>query len=130
MQKRERQTFGSFLRSIRLKRHKTLCETARRLKVSPQYYSEVERDRRTVLTAERLKSVKEFLMLEPEESEMLFDLAAQARNNRADIPVPQDFADYISDNCYVSEALRVARDSKAGREEWTRFMEELRENAK
>jgi|LAHS01.1.fsa_nt_gb transcriptional regulator with XRE-family HTH domain len=126
----DRLTFGEYLKAKRLERHKTLCETARKIGVTPQYYSDVEKDRRTVLAADKLEAVAGFLFLDAGESGMLYDLAAAARRNRADIAVPQDFAGYIVDNGFVAEALRVARDSDAGEKEWQQFIQTLREKKK
>ena len=119
------ESFGSYLRKIRLDHSRTLCETARGIGVTPQYYSGIERDRRGVLAADKLQNVARFLCLNEEERKTLYDLAAEGRK-RKDVAIPQDFAPYIRENSYVAEALRVARDSEASREEWQKFIDDLK----
>ncbi len=47
-------SFGDYIKSIRLTSGKSLRETAKAIGVSPQFYSEVEKDRRCAFTADRL----------------------------------------------------------------------------
>lgn len=122
-------SFGSYLREVRLAHKKTLCETAKGIGVTPQYYSGVEIGRRSVLASDKLERVVSFLCLSAEEEQHLYDLAAEGRK-RKDVAIPQDFAPYIRENTFVAEALRVARDSEAGEEEWQKFIDDLKERKK
>ena len=119
------ETFGSYLRRKRLEHYRSLRETAAWIGVTPQYYCDVERDIRTVFAADKLASLVRCLVLTPGESARLYDLAAESRNHRADVSVPQDFAPYIVSNGYVAEALRVANNLKADAEDWQQFVEAL-----
>ena len=118
-------SFGRYLREVRIAHARSMSDTARGIGVTPQYYSDVERDRRGVLAADKLLSVVQFLCLDEKERTRLYDLAAEGRK-RKDVAVPQDFAPYIRENHYVAEALRVARDSEASEAEWQKFIDDLK----
>lgn len=49
--------FGKYVETLRKSKGKSLRETAKAIKVSPQFYSEVEKGRSSTFTAERLKSL-------------------------------------------------------------------------
>ena len=59
-------SFGKYIESIRTARRKSLRETAKAIGVSPQFYSEVEKDRRCAFTADRLELLKKFLEMSTE----------------------------------------------------------------
>lgn len=117
--------FGKYVESLRKNKGKSLRETAKAIKVSPQYYSEVEKGRRSTFTAERLKLLARFLLLDDEESHVLYDMAAESRSSN-DIVTPQDCADYMLGNSYVIEALRLSMETGAGEKEWQVFLDDLK----
>jgi len=117
--------FGKYVEMLRKSRGKSLRETAKAIKVSPQYYSEVEKGRSSAFTAERLKSLAYFLILDDKEIHTLYDLAAESRSSN-DIVTPQDCADYMLGNSYVIEALRLSMETDAGEKEWQVLLDELR----
>ena len=117
--------FGKYVESLRKNKGKSLRETAKAIKVSPQYYSEVEKGRRSTFTAERLKLLARFLLLDDEESHVLYDMAAESRSSN-DIVTPQDCADYMRGNSYVIEALRLSMETGAGEKEWQVFLDDLK----
>ena len=94
MNTNQRQKFGKYVETLRKSRGKSLRETAKALKVSPQYYSEVEKGRSSTFTAEKLKLLDNFLLLNEEESHALYDAAARSRSS-SDVVAPQDCADYM-----------------------------------
>lgn len=116
--------FGKYVESLRKNKGKSLRETAKAIKVSPQYYSEVEKGRSSTFTAERLKLLARFLLLDDEESHALYDMAAESRSSN-DIVTPQDCADYMLGNSYVIEALRLSMETGAGEKEWQVFLDDL-----
>ena len=65
--------FGKYVESLRKNKGKSLRETAKAIKVSPQYYSEVEKGRSSTFTAERLKLLSHFLVLDEDETHALCD---------------------------------------------------------
>ena len=117
--------FGKYVESLRKNKGKSLRETAKAIKVSPQYYSEVEKGRSSTFTAERLKLLARFLLLDDEESHALYDMAAESRSSN-DIVTPQDCADYMHGNSYVIEALRLSMETGAGEKEWQVFLDDLK----
>ena len=117
--------FGKYVESLRKNKGKSLRETAKPIKVSPQYYSEVEKGRSSTFTAERLKLLARFLLLDDEESHALYDMAAESRSSN-DIVTPQDCADYMLGNSYVIEALRLSMETGAGEKEWQVFLDDLK----
>lgn len=117
--------FGNYVETLRKSRGKSLRETAKAIKVSPQYYSEVEKGRSSTFTAERLKTLAHFLMLDDNETHTLYDMAAESRSS-GDIATPQDCADYMFCNSYVVEALRLSMETGAGEKEWQVLLDELK----
>lgn len=117
--------FGRYLETLRKNKGKSLRETAKAIKVSPQYYSEVEKGRSSTFTSERLKLLARFLLLNDEESHALYDMAAESRSS-SDIVTPQDCADYMIGNSYVIEALRLSMETGAGEKEWQVFLDDLK----
>ena len=117
--------FGKYVESLRKNKGKSLRETAKAIKVSPQYYSEVEKGRSSTFTAERLKLLARFLLLNENETHTLYDMAAESRSSN-DIVTPQDCADYMRGNSYVIEALRLSMETGAGEKEWQVFLDDLK----
>ncbi len=125
MNENEKVSFGKHIETLRKSRGKSLRETAKAIGVSPQFYSEVEKDRRSAFTKERLERLAAYLILTETETHTLYDIAAQARTS-SDIVVPQDCVDYLVDNSYVVEALRLSKETGAGEKEWQVLLDELK----
>lgn len=125
MDKDNRVQFGRYVESLRKNKGRSLRETAKAIKVSPQYYSEVEKGRSSTFTFERLKLLARFLLLNDEESHALYDMAAESRSSN-DIVTPQDCANYMTGNSYVIEALRLSMETGAGEKEWQVFLDDLK----
>jgi len=116
--------FGEYIEALRKECGKSLRATAFGIGVSPQFYSEVEKGRRA-LTAERLDNLKTFLNLSDEQSGIMFNKAAEERRY-TDTAVPQDFSDYIVERGYAIAALRVAKELNADKDDWQRFVDDLK----
>lgn len=125
MKTEQRLKFGKYLETLRKSKGKSLRQTAKAINVSPQYYSEVEKGRCSTFTAERLKLLTQFLLLNDEESHTLYDIAAQSRSSH-DVITPQDCADYMLRNAYVVEALRLSMEMGVGEMEWRGFLYDLK----
>ena len=115
-------SFGEYIESIRREKRKSIRQTAIAIGVSPQYYSEVEKSNRSVLSAERLEKLRDYLELTPEEYEIMSTKAAEAHKGK-NIHVPQDFADYIVERDYVMAALRTMKKMDADAADWERLVE-------
>ncbi|MCD8291000.1 MAG: helix-turn-helix domain-containing protein [Prevotella sp.] len=116
--------FGKYIESLRKERGKSLRETAKAIKVSPQFLSEVEKGRKSTLTTERIEKLANFLLLSPEEYHDLTALSAKAREGN-DVLMPQDCADFAV-NDFVVEACRLSKETGAGEAEWKILLDELR----
>ena len=115
------QAFGEYVETLRKSRNKSLRKTAAAIDVSPQFYSEVEKGRRSAFTVERLELLKIFLELNEEETNLMYNKAAEARKN-----TEFDFSDYIIQRDYAMSALRTAKELNADEADWQRFVDELR----
>lgn len=114
-------SFSSFILGIREDRKYTLRQMAEALKVSPAYYSDVEKGRRNPLSLEKLEHFAEITAMSEEEKRTMFDLAGKDRSE-----VAPDLPEYIMQRDYVSAALRTARDLGADRKDWEAFVADLK----
>ena len=118
----EYKTFGDFLYQKRIENKITMRQMADELGVSPVFISDIEKDRRNPFDVNRLRQLVPFLNLTDEERDLMYDLAGKKRNE-----VAPDLHDYITENDYVSAALRTCRDLEVGEEEWAHMVEELKQ---
>ena len=114
--------FGEYIESIRRSKRKSLRQTAIAIGVSPQYYSEVEKNRRTPLNAERLEKLRDYLEMTSEEYQTMSTKAAEALKGK-NKQVPQDFAGYIVERDYVMAALRTMKEMDADEADWKKMVE-------
>ena len=122
MRAMEYKNFGDFLYQKRIENKITMRQMADELGVSPVFISDIEKDRRNPFDVNRLKQLVSFLNLTDEDRDLMYDLAGKKRNE-----VAPDLHDYITENDYVSAALRTCRDLEVGEEEWARMVEELKQ---
>jgi len=118
-------SFGEFLTNLRKNRKMPMRILAYRIGVSAQYLSEVEKGRKAPLTQEKIKIAAEVLDLTEEEKEELYDLAARDRAGSGQVSAPQDCIDYLAQNPQAVRALRLAKRTNAGEEEWNILIREL-----
>ena len=115
-------SFGEYIEAIRRSKRKSLRQTAFAIGVSPQFYSEVEKNHRTALNAERLEKLRDYLEMTPEEYQTMSTKAAEGYKGK-NKQVPQDFADYIVERDYVMAALRTMKEMDADAADWKRMVE-------
>lgn len=118
-------SFGEFLEAKRTEKKYSLRALAKLLDISPQFYSEVEKNRRSAFTPEKLEKLVGILFLDEEEKDKLYVLAAQSKKRKGTAIAP-DLPDYIMEREYVRSALRLAIDTNAGEEEWKVLVDELK----
>lgn len=116
-------TFGSFFRAKRLEKKLTLRNLAEILKLSHVYISNIENERRPAPKGAVLDRLPEIFGLNKEETELMYDLAAQSRER---VSVSGDLPEYIMEKDIVRVALRTAKDVDATDEEWQEFIEKLK----
>lgn len=117
----EYKNFGDFLYRKRVENKITMRQMAEELGCTPVFISDIEKDRRNPFDVNRLKQLVTFLHLTDEERDLMYDLVGKKRNE-----VAPDLHDYITENDYVSAALRTCRDLNIGEEEWGRMVAELK----
>ena len=115
------ENFGTFLNDKRKERDISMRELARQLGISAPFLSNVEKNRISPLTAERLEKAALILNMNSVEQAEMYDIVGKQRNS-----VALDLLDYIKGRDYVSAALRTARDLNASEKEWQQFIEELK----
>ena len=125
MKSTEEMDFGEYIKALRIAEDRSLRQTAIAIGVTPQFYSDIENRKRSVFTPERLESLKKYLHLSDEQTDIMYNKAAEARKNRCAY-VPQDFSGYIIDREYVMAALRTAKSLDADRHDWQLFVDDLK----
>ena len=88
--------------------------------------SDIENNHRYPPEKEKIYKIAEVLKLTKDETDYLFDLAADNKKNL----VSPDLADYIMEQNLSRVALRIARDSGAGEKEWEKVIEMLEQERK
>jgi transcriptional regulator with XRE-family HTH domain len=114
--------FGDYLRTKRLEKRFTLRGFARAMEMSPVFLCEVEKNRRGAPGTDRLQKIARLLRLDKQETERLYDYAAESKKRPA---VSNDLPEYIMENEIVRIALRTAKDVDATDTEWQKFIDEL-----
>ena len=125
MKSTEEMDFGEYVKALRIAEDRSLRQTAIAIGVTPQFFSDIENRKRSVFTPERLDSLKKYLHLSDEQTDILYNKASEARKTRF-ASVPQDFSGYIVDREYVMAALRTAKSLDADRNDWQQFVDDLK----
>ena len=122
MEKKE--SFGSYIRSLRRNREKTLNDVANSIGVSLSFLSDIEQDRRNPFDEERMAKFVSRLMLKPDEAAKLYDLAADRKNG-----MPDDLKEtimYAPESDFVRIALRKSKAGEISKEDWIEFINKKR----
>jgi len=117
-------TFGEYITKKRLEKKITLRGFARMLDISPEYVCNFEKNRKPAPKADVLKKIAALLLLNKDETEVMYDFAAKSKNNVS--VIPNDLTGFINENSVVVAALRMAKDVDATDKEWQEFMEKLK----
>ena len=113
--------FGQFISEKRQKLSMESQELAKALGISNAYLSQLEKGIRTHPSTELLDKMAKILCLNKAETEIMYDLYAEASGQ-----ISPDIAEYIAENKIVRQALRTARDADAADEDWKQFIEQLK----
>lgn len=116
-------TFGQFLKENRLKKDIMLRDFAAALGLSPEYICNVEKGRKPAPKDEVLAKIVNILRLDRQETEQMYDLAAETKYTLPKIP--GDLTGFIYENRVVVAALRMAKEVDATDEDWQDFMDKL-----
>lgn len=115
-------TFGEFIKGKRQNKGISLRRLAEQLNISPVYLCNMEKDRNPAPKDDILSRMAQMLVLNDEDTRLLYDLAAKSKSNPT---VSKDLPEYIMDRDIVRVALRTAKDVDATDEEWQAFIEML-----
>jgi transcriptional regulator with XRE-family HTH domain len=111
--------FGDYLKRKRLARQFTLRGFAEAMGFSPGFLCDIEKNRKSAPSDDRLSQIISLLELDKSETAELRDLAAVSKEHPA---VSNDLPKYIMENDIVRLALRTAKDADATDEEWLDFI--------
>ena len=114
-------TFGEFIIAKRKEKDLSARQLAIALDISPVYMCDIEKGRpKTPVSNEFLDKLCQILNLTESEKEIMYDLAAVARDT-----VSADLPKYIMENELVRTALRAAMKNNVPDEKWEKFISEV-----
>jgi L-glutamine-phosphate cytidylyltransferase len=103
------ETFGSYIRKLRIKNGIGQRELAKKISVAPSYLNDMEKDKRSAPKNDLIKKIS--LILKADLS-ILYDLAGNSKKT-----VAPDVEEYIKNNPNIISLLRAAKDSKISNNE-------------
>lgn len=112
--------FGDFIVKKRKENGISARELAKALKISPVYMCDIEKNRKFAVSDEVLNCLINILNLNEEETALMYDLVAIARNT-----VSPDLPQYIMENELIRTALREAKKNQIPDEKWEQFIKEI-----
>lgn len=118
--------FGEFIAEKRKAKGMTLRGLAAEIGIVPAFMSDIEKGHRYPPKKETLDKIVQALNLNEEDTNKMFDLAAEEKDNT----VSPDLPEYIMNNDKVRAALRLARDSDASDKTWQKVIELLEKENK
>ena len=99
-------SFGLFVNKKRTERQITLRAFSNIIGISPEYLSKIENGLRSAPNDIVVRKIGQALLLNCEEKEILFDLAASSKTYPA---LALDLVEYIMENEEVHQILRLAK---------------------
>ena len=113
--------FGKFIEQKRKALGITLRGLAAELEIAPAFMSDIEKGHRYPPNKDKLYQMAKILKFSEEDTNKMFDLAAEERDNT----VSPDLPEYIMSNQKARTALRMARDCNATEATWQKVIEML-----
>jgi len=98
------ETFGSYIRSLRIKNNIGQRQLAKKIGVAPSYLNDIEKNKRT---APRIDLIKKLSNILKADLDLLNDLAGNSKKT-----VAPDIVDFIENNPKIVSLLRAAKSSK------------------
>ena len=98
------ETFGSYIRRLRIKNDIGQRELAKKIGVAPSYLNDMEKSKRT---APRINLIKKLSVILKADLDLLNDLAGNSKKT-----IAPDIVDFIENNPKVVSLLRAAKNSK------------------
>jgi len=103
------ETFGSYIRSLRLKNNIGQRKLASLIKISPSYLNDIEKNKRTAPKIDLIKKLSEILKAD---LNLLHDLAGNSKKT-----MPPDIIGFIENNPKIVSLLRAVKNSNLGSDE-------------
>ena len=114
------ETFGSYIRRLRIENDIGQRELAKKIGVAPSYLNDMEKNKRT---APRINLIKKLSVILKADFDLLNDLAANSKKT-----IAPDIADFIENNPKVVSLLRAAKNSKLDEDEITNIEKKINES--
>tara|TARA_Y100000590_G_scaffold452981_1_gene597132 strand:- start:180 stop:1301 length:1122 start_codon:yes stop_codon:yes gene_type:complete len=111
------ETFGSYIRSLRLKNNIGQRELASLIKVAPSYLNDIEKDKRT---APRIDIIKKLSQILKADLELLNDLAGNSKKS-----LPPDIIDFVEKNPKIVSLIRTLKNSNLINDEITELEKKI-----
>ena len=114
------ETFGSYIRGLRIKNNIGQRELAKKIGVAPSYLNDMEKNKRT---APRIDLIKKLSIILKTDLNLLNDLAGNSKKTLA-----PDIVDFIRNNPNVVSMLRAAKSNKLTDEEIVNIEKKINES--
>lgn len=111
-------TFGEFIRAKREERMLSQRKLAELIGVSPVYVSYFEQGKRNAPKHETLLKIAAALDLSEQEQNKMMFLAVQTHYHNT---IPHELADYLYENAYAKDTLKLAQECKITDDDWRFF---------
>ncbi|WP_440451363.1 helix-turn-helix domain-containing protein [Ruminococcus intestinalis] len=116
--------FGVFINKRRNEKQISLRSFSSMIGISPEYLSKIENGLRSAPKGAVVKRISEALVLNDDEQEILFDLAASSKSSPT---VAGDLVEYIMNNEIVHQLLRFSKRYNVSDDDFQLIMDMLRE---
>ena len=103
------ETFGSYIRKIRIQNSIGQRELAKKISIAPSYLNDMEKDKRAAPKNELIKKLSNILKVDLKK---LYDLAGNSKKT-----IAPDIEEYIKSNPNITSLLRAVKESKISNEE-------------
>ena len=114
------ETFGSYIRNLRIKNNIGQRELAKKIGVAPSYLNDMEKNKRT---APRVDLIKKLSIILKADLDLLNDLAGSSKKTLA-----PDIVNFIENNPNVVSLLRAAKNSKLSNDEILNIEKKINES--
>ena len=114
------QTFGSYIRSLRIKNNIGQRELAKKIGVAPSYLNDMEKNKRT---APRTDLIKKLSIILKADLDLLNDLAGNSKKT-----IAPDIVDYIENNPKIVSLLRAVKNSEISDDEIVNIEKKINES--
>ena len=111
------ETFGSYIRGLRIKQEIGQRELAKKIGVAPSYLNDMEKGKRAAPKNELVKKLSTILKAD---LNYLYDLAGNSKQ-----AIASDIEEFIKDNPDVASLIRAVKDNKISNEEINQIQKKI-----